>query len=174
MAGLKGLWPRWRCWWQPPFGHVDELIEYVDPLSGRWAARTRCARCARESGLAVGHAKHGAIFPNNPLATMLSRQGVKVSVPPSEKIGFGPPPGRPGGMEIEGPGGKSIYVRRVHARFALGRERDIYQAVLLERGASPIFDSNLRAALAKALGGADDVWLERATRELDAELPTSS
>ncbi len=165
---------RWRCWWQPPFGHVDELIDYVDALSGRWAARTRCARCGRESGLAVGYARHGAIFPNNPLATMLSRQGVKVSVPPSEKLGFGPPPDRPGGMEIEGPGGRGVYVRRLHARFALGRERDIYQAIVLERGASPVFERDLRAALTKALGGTDVDWLERATRQLEAELPVGS
>lgn len=173
MAGLSSLLRRWRCWWHRPLGHVDELIEYVDRLSGRWAARARCARCGREAGLAVGEAKHGTQF-HDPLATMLSRQGVKVSVPPAEKLGFGPPPGRPGGIEIDGPDGRGIYVRRVRARFALGRSRDVYLAVVLENSASPIFASNLRAALAQVLGPADEAWLDRATRQLDAELPASS
>ena len=24
---------RWRCWWHRPFGHPDEMIEYVDSLN---------------------------------------------------------------------------------------------------------------------------------------------
>ena len=174
MAGVTALVRRWRCWWQPPFGHVDEMIEYVDSLSGRWAARTRCARCGRETGLAVGEPRHGAVYPNQPLATMLSRQGVKVSVPPAEKLGFGPPPGRPGGIELDGPDGRGIYVRRVHARFALGRSRDVYLAVVLADAAAPVFASDLRIALEKALGSADPAWLDRSVRQLEAELPAPS
>jgi len=152
---------------------VDELIDYVDSLSGRWAARTRCARCGRESGLAVGAARHGDVFPNNPLATMLSRQGVKRSAPPAEKFGFGPPPGRPGGMDILGPGGERVYVRRVRGRFALGRRRDVYLAVVQGAG-TPSVAPVLRLALTRAIGTADERWLERAERELEAELPADS
>jgi hypothetical protein len=173
VAGLRRLAARWRCWWHPPLGHVDELIEYVDSLSGRWAARSRCARCGREAGLAVGEARHGSVFPNNPLATMLSRQGVKRSVPPAEKFGFGPPPGRPGGIEIAGPGGRRVYVRRLRGRFALGREREVYLALARGEG-SPVVASDLRVALRQVLGDADDRWLERAARELEAELPAGS
>jgi hypothetical protein len=173
VAGLKRLVARWRCWWHRPLGHVDELIEYVDSLSGRWAARVRCARCGRETGLAVGEARHGNVFPNNPLATMLSRQGVKRSVPPAEKFGFGPPPGRPGGIEIEGPTGQRVYVRRLRGRFALGRQRDVYLAVVRAEG-SPIVAPDLRAALGRVIAGADDRWLDRAARELEAELPAGS
>jgi len=166
---------RWRCWWHRPFGHPDELIEYVDFLSGRWAARTKCARCGRETGLAVGYARHGSIFPNNPLATMMSRQGVKRSAPPAEKFGFGPPPGRPGAIEIEAPGGRLVGVRRVRARFALGRQRDVYLvAVTAGQQRTPIVASDLRLALAAALRDADERWLDRAARELEAELPTYS
>jgi hypothetical protein len=165
---------RWRCWWHRPFGHPDEMIEYVDSLSGRWAARTRCARCGRETGLAVGYARHGNIFPNNPLATMMSRQGVKRSAPPAEKFGFGPPPGRPGAIEIETPGGWLIGVRRVHARFALGRQRDVYLVAVAGEQRPPIVAPELRLALARALREADERWLERAARELEAELPTYS
>lgn len=173
VAGLRLRAARWRCWWHRPLGHVDELIEYVDSLSGRWAARTRCARCGRETGLAVGEARHGNVFPNNPLATMLSRQGVKRSVPPAEKLGFGPPPGRPGGIEIDGPAGERIYVRRLRGRFALGRRREVYlAAVRTERSATVAPD--LRVALARLVGNADDRWLERAARELEAELPAGS
>jgi hypothetical protein len=174
MAGLTSLVRRWRCWWHRPFGHVDELIEYVDSLSGRWAARARCARCRRETGLAVGEPRHGAVFPNQPLATMLSRQGVKVSVPPAEKLGFGPPPGRPGGIALDGPDGRGVYVRRVHARFALGRNRDVYLAVALEHGAVPVFASDLRVALGKALRAADPLWLDQSARQLETELPAAS
>jgi len=165
---------RWRCWWHRPFGHPDEMIEYVDSLSGRWAARTRCARCGRETGLAVGYARHGNIFPNNPLATMMSRQGVKRSAPPAEKFGFGPPPGRPGAIEIETPGGRLIGVRRVRARFALGRQRDVYLVAVTGEKRPPIVAPELRLALAGALREADERWLDRAARELEAELPTYS
>jgi hypothetical protein len=174
VARLNHLARRWRCWWHRPLGHVDEVIEYVDSLSGRWAARTRCARCGRETGLAVGKPKHGAVYPNQPLATMLSRQGVKVSVPPAEKLGFGPPPGRPGGMELDGPDGRGIYVRRIHARFALGRSRDVYLAVVLQAGAAPVVASDLRSALERAVGPGDTRWLDRSAKQLEAELPSAS
>jgi hypothetical protein len=174
MAAVDGLLRRWRCWWHPPFGHVDELIEYVDTLSGRWAARTRCARCGRELGLAVGEARHGNIFPANPLATMLSRQGVKRSVPPAEKFGFGPPPGAPGGMELPGPDGQHVFVRRVRARYALGRRRDVYLVAIVGKPGSPTIANDLGGALRGALQGADARWLERTVRQLEAELPTDS
>jgi hypothetical protein len=174
MAAVGGVLRRWRCWWHRPFGHVDELIEYVDTLSGRWAARSRCARCGREQGLAVGEARHGNIFPANPLATMLSRQGVKRSSPPAEKIGFGPPAGAPGGMEIPGPDGQRVFVRRVRGRYALGRRRDVYLVAIVDKRGSPTIANDLAGALRGALRGADGRWLERTVRELEAELPTDS
>ena len=165
---------RWRCWWQRPFGHVDELIDYVDPLSGRWAARTCCARCGRESGLAIGDARHGNVFPNNPLATMLSRQGVKRSVPPAERIGFGPPAERSGVVEIRSPAGTPILVRGLRARFAFGRVRPVYIAAALDVSGLPVVAADLRQALALASGTTDDQWLDRTARQLEAELPVDS
>jgi hypothetical protein len=104
---------------------------------------------------------------------MFSRQGVKRSVPPAEKFGFGPPPGRPGGIEIDGPTGQRVYVRRLRGRFALGRERDVYLA-LVRDGGSPVVAPDLRVALAGVVGHVDDRWLDRAARELEAELPAAS
>jgi hypothetical protein len=165
---------RWRCWWQRPLGHVDELIEYVDPLSGRWAARTCCARCGRESGLAIGDARHGNVFPNNPLATMLSRQGVKRSVSPAERIGFGPPEERAGVVEIRSPAGTPILVRGLRARFAFGRVRPVYIAVTPDASGLPVVAADLRRALTLASGTRDEQWLDRTARQLEAELPVDS
>jgi hypothetical protein len=150
------------------------MIDYVDPLSGRWAARICCARCGRETGLAVGDARHGNIFPNNPLATMLSRQGIKRSVPPAEKIGFGPPAKRPGAVEIQSPAGVPIRVRALKARFAFGRIRTVYLAAALDASRLPTVSADLRRALALVSGPTNEQWLERTARQLEAELPVDS
>jgi hypothetical protein len=76
-------------------------------------------------------------------------------------------------MEIVAPGGERLYVRRVSGRFALGRRRDVYLAADLD-GHSPVISPNLRMALSRVLRGADERWLDRATRELEAELPADS
>jgi hypothetical protein len=175
MARLSDLLRRWRCWWERPLGHVDEMIEYVDPLSGRWAARIRCARCARETGLAVGYPQHGAVFPGNPLATMMSRQGFKRSAPPSEKFGAGPPSLRPGWIEVETPEAELISLRCVRARLALGRIRQVYLAVPFGSPALPEAAFELRTALAAAGGkSADAPWLDRVVAQLEPELRPAS
>jgi len=165
---------RWRCWWHPPFGHVDELLDYVEPLSGRWAARIRCARCGREKGLAIGQPRHGNVYPNNPLATMLSRQGVRRSLPPGKTLGVGPPSDRPGGIEIESPDGTRVLVRSLAARLALGRLRTVYLAVAVDGERPPAVSRDLRTALGRVCGSADEQWLERMRRQLEAELPVGS
>ena len=65
---------RWRCFWSWPPGHPFEVIDYFDGVAGRWAAFSRCVRCDRTRGLAVGAPVHGAVFANNPLATGSSQQ----------------------------------------------------------------------------------------------------
>jgi hypothetical protein len=76
-------------------------------------------------------------------------------------------------MEIVAPGGERLYVRRVNGRFALGRRRDVYLAAELD-GHSPVVSPDLRMALARVVRSADERWLDRATRELEAELPADS
>jgi hypothetical protein len=164
----------WRCWWHPPFGHVDELIDYVEPLSGRWAARIRCARCGREKGLAIGLPRHGNVYPGNPLATMLSRQGVRRSFPPGKKIGVGPAGDRPGAVEIETPDGTRVLVRSLAARLAFGRLRIVYLAVAVDGAPPPVVSRDLLTAHERVCGGVNEQWLERMRRQLEAELPAGS
>jgi len=165
---------RWRCWWQPPFGHVDELIDYVEPLSGRWAARIRCARCGREKGVAIGQPRHGNVYPGNPLATMLSRQGVRRTFPPGQRLGLGPPHDRPGAVEIESPDGTRVLVRSLAARLPLGRLRTVYLAVPVDGARPPVVSRDLGTALERVCRGVDEQWLERTRRQLEAELPVGS
>jgi hypothetical protein len=175
MARLGALLRRWRCWWERPFGHVDEIIEYVDALSLRWAARIRCARCGREAGLAVGDPQHGAVFPGNPLATMMSRQGFRRTAPPAEKFGIGPPWLRPGWIEVETPDSRLISVRCVRARLAFGRVREVYLAAPFGSDALPEASLELRRALAKSgAPSADGSWLDGVVAQLEPELRPAS
>jgi hypothetical protein len=161
-----------RCWWQPPFGHVDELIDYVDVLSGRWTARIRCARCGREASLSVGEAGHLGVHPKNPLTMLLPRQGGR-SLPPRRRAALTTPfaDGR-GALPLELPDGRLVHVRAVEARLSLGRRRVMYLAGA--SGARPFVSPDLRGALVRACAGADDAWLEGTTRQLEAELLVGS
>jgi hypothetical protein len=163
---------RWRCWWSAPLGHADEVIDYVDALSGRWAARVQCARCGREAALAVRPSRFASVFPNIPLLAMLVRPGTERGVPVRVR---GPADARRRGASIEvtTPAGERIVVRRVRVHFALGRGRVVYVAAA--GGRPPSIAPDLGRALVGACGPAiADDWLKRTIRELEAELPTDS
>ena len=159
---------RWRCWWQPPFGHVDELLDYVDALSGRWSARIRCARCGRESAVTVGE-RGDLSLPNNPMAMLVPRQSGR-SLPPRQ-AGLAPTRGH-GQVEVPLPDGQQVSVRAVAAQLSLGRRRTLYLAAV--DGRPPVVSGDLRAALGRACPRADEAWLNRTARELEAELPVRS
>jgi hypothetical protein len=170
MARLAGLRHRFRCFWSPPLGHPYELLEYVDSLSGKWAARSRCVRCGHESGLAVGEAKHGDVFPGNPLATAMARQGVKRSGPPAATPGLAPD--RPSALTVRTPEGREIAVDHVRVQFLFGRGRTLYWAKPLDGAAPAILDPDLARALARAAGSdAEASWSQQTARSLADELP---
>jgi hypothetical protein len=158
----------WRCWWQPPFGHVDELLDYVDALSGRWTARIRCVRCGRESAVTVGE-RGDLALPNNPMTMLVPRQSGR-SLPP-RRAGLAPTRGH-GQVELTLPDGGQVAVRAVAAQLSLGRRRTLYLAAA--GGRHPVVSGNLRAALGRACPRADEAWLDRAARQLEAELPVRS
>jgi hypothetical protein len=161
---------RWRCWWQPPFGHVDELIDYIDVLSGRWTARTRCARCGRESALTVGERGDVGLLPTNPMTMLVPRQSGR-SLPPPKRAGLAPSGGH-GQVELALPEGGQVAVRAVAAQLSLRRRRIVYLAAA--DGRHPVVSGDLRTALARACPGIDEAWLERTARQLEAELPVRS
>jgi hypothetical protein len=161
---------RWRCWWQPPFGHVDELLDYVDALSGRWTARIRCARCGRESALTIGDRGDLRLLPTNPLTMYVPRQGGR-SLPPQKRPGLAPTRGH-GQVELPLPDGGHVAVRAVAAQLSLGRRRTLYLAAT--EGRAPVVSGDLRTALGRACPGLDDAWLDRTARQLEAELPVRS
>jgi hypothetical protein len=163
---------RWRCWWSAPFGHADEVIDYVDALSGRWAARVQCARCGRETALAVRPSRFAAVFPNVPLLAMLVRPGTERALPLRVR-GAAEARRLRASIEVATPEGERILVRRVRVHFALGRRRDVYVAAAA--GRRPAIAADLEHALAGACGPAlDAAWLERTTAQLEAELPADS
>jgi hypothetical protein len=162
---------RWRCWWQPPFGHVDELIDYVDPLSGRWTARIRCARCGREARIRVGERGDIRVHPKNPMTLMVPRQGGR-SLPARRRLALRPSAEGRGALELELPDGGRVHVRAVEARLSLGRRKVMYLAGA--SGDRPFVSADLRSALARACSGADAAWLEGTARQLEAELPVGS
>ena len=98
-----------------------EVIDYFDGVAGRWAAFSRCARCDRERGLAVGAPLHGAVFSNNPLATGLSYQGTKRSAPPSASPTTGAPSEDKGFADVALGHGKRLFVRRAAVSSGLRR-----------------------------------------------------
>jgi hypothetical protein len=162
---------RWRCWWQRPFGHVDELLDYVDALSGRWTARIRCARCGRETGLRVGEGWNLRVHPRNPMTMMVPRQGGR-SLPPPRRLALPPSAAGRGALELDLPDGTRVYVRAVHARLFLSRQQTVYLAGV--GNDRPVVAQSLRTALARACAGADEAWLEGTARQLEAELPAGS
>jgi hypothetical protein len=162
---------RWRCFWQRPFGHVDELLDYVDALSGRWTARIRCARCGRETGLRVGDGRNLRIHPRNPMTMMVPRQGGR-SLPARKRLALTPSAAGRGALELDLPDGSRVHVRAVQARLFLRRQRTVYLAGVGDE--RPIVAQSLRSALARACAGADEAWLEGTARQLEAELPAGS
>jgi hypothetical protein len=162
---------RWRCWWQRPFGHVDELLDYVDALSGRWTARIRCARCGRETGLRVGEGWNLRIHPRNPMTMMVPRQSGR-SLPARKRLALTPSAAGRGALELDLPDGTRVYVRALQARLFLGRRRTVYLAGV--DNDRPVVGHNLRSALARACAGADEAWLDGTARQLEAELPAGS
>jgi hypothetical protein len=165
----------WRCWWSFPPGHWWEILDYVDALSGRWAARARCAVCGRESGLTVGRARRGMVFEHNPLATSLAMQGTAPTAPRAVRIGFGPPGADRGALSVRTPDGADVIVRRVVVRHALGFRRSVYCAWRAEGECLATISRDLRVVLARATRPAPtDTWLEQTTRQLADELTTSA
>ena len=162
---------RWRCWWQRPFGHVDELLDYVDALSGRWTARIRCARCGREAAIRVGDGPNPLVHPKNPLTMMLPRQGGR-SLPPRKRLALSHSAAGRGALELDLPDGTRVYVRAVQARLFLGRQRTVYLAGIDDD--RPVVAHSLRSALARACAEADEAWLDGTARQLEAELPAGS
>jgi hypothetical protein len=162
---------RWRCWWQPPFGHIDELIDYVDPLSNRWTARIRCARCGREAGILIGERGDLRVHPKNPMTLMVPRQGGR-SLPPRKRLALTPSADGRGALELELPDGTRVHVRAVYARLSLGRRKVMYLAG--SSGDRPVVSDDLKSALARACAGADEAWLEGTARQLEAELLVGS
>ena len=162
---------RWRCFWSWPPGHPYEVIDYFDGVAGRWAAYSRCVRCGRSRGLAVGAPVHGAVFGNNPLATGLSYQGTKRSAPPSATSTTGAPADERDCGEIALGRGRRLYVRRAEVSSGLRRGREVYVAHVIGtdtlRSASP----DLRRAIASATGARRrSPGVEEALQQLEHEL----
>jgi hypothetical protein len=162
---------RLRCFWSWPPGHPWEVIDYFDGVAGRWAAFSRCVRCDRTRGLAVGGAVHGTVFANNPLATGMSFQGTKLSAPPSAGSTTGAPRDEKESAEIALGRGRRLYVRRARASYGVRRGRTVYVAHIIGTDALRSASPNLRAAVARSMsrsGRSSDV--ESALQQLEQEL----
>jgi hypothetical protein len=161
----------WRCWWSRPFGHLWEVITYFDGVSGRWAAFSRCARCDRIRGLAVGAPTHGAVFANQPLATGESQQGTKRSAPPSATPTTGAPRESGEFAEVQLERALRLYVRRARVSHALHGERVVYVAEIIGERSPRAASRNLRKAVARTTRGrVEGDAVERALRQLEHEL----
>jgi len=162
---------RWRCFWSWPPGHPWEVIAYFDGVAGRWAAFSRCVRCDRVRGLAVGGAVHGAVFANNPMATGMSFQGTKRSAPPSASSTTGAPRDEQESAEIALGRGRRLYVRRARVSYGVRRGRTVYVAHVIGADALRSASANLRVAVARSMGRSgrsSDV--EDALQQLEHEL----
>jgi hypothetical protein len=142
----------------------------VDGLSGRWAARIRCVRCGREKAVSVGERGDLRLLPKNPLTMYVPRQGGR-ALPPRKLPGVGPARG-PGQVELALPNGNRVAVRALSAHLSLGRRRRLYIAA--GGDGQPVVSRDLRTALARACRDADEAWLDRTARQLEAELPVRS
>lgn len=166
----RGLVRRLRCFWRWPLGHAHELVGYVDPVSGRWAARARCIACGHESSLVVGNRRSGVHHANNPLADMLASQGTPRGAPADGKA-HALPPGAASAFVVTPPDGGKIAVRCVRVRFDLGLRRTVYCAWPLAGEGATVIAPEFRAAVARAAGlSPAHPWVERLDRELGAEL----
>ena len=165
------LTDRWRCFWSWPPGHAYEVIDYFDGVAGRWAAFSRCARCDRTRGLAVGAPAHGAVFAHNPMATGLSNQGTKRSAPPSASSTTGAPREEQECAEIPLGRGRRLYVRRASVSFGLRRARPVYCAHIIGAGSLRSASPSLRRAVSRALSQpSTSPSVEDALHQLEHEL----
>ena len=162
---------RMRCFWSWPPGHAWEVIDYYDGVAGRWAAFSRCVRCDRTRGLAVGGAVHGAVFAANPMATGMSFQGTKRSAPPSASSTTSAPREEQESAEIALGRGRRLYVRRARVSYGVRRGRPVYVAHIIGTDTLRFASPSLRAAVARAMrrsGRSGDV--EDALQQLEHEL----
>ena len=166
----RALLRRLRCFWRWPVGHAYEVIDFVDPVSGRWAAWARCIACGRETGLAVGNRRTGAHYAGNPLASMLAANGTLRSVPASKASGAAPDRAA-SSVLLTAPDGAEIAVRYVRVRFDLGLRRRVYCAWRVGGDDPPAIAEDFGSAVARAAGlEPADPWVERLARELAGEL----
>ena len=105
------------------------------------------------------------------MTMMVPRQGGR-SLPPRKRLALMPSAAGRGALELDLPDGTRVYVRAVQARLFLGRQRTVYLAGAGNDG--PFVSHSLKSALARACAGADEAWLDRTTRQLEAELPAGS
>ena len=161
---------RWRCYWSWPLGHPYEVIDYFDGVLGRWAAFSRCVRCDRTRGLAVGAPVHGAVFPNQPMITGSASQGTKRSAPPSASSTTGAPTEEKEFAEIALGRGRRLYVRRARVSLGVRRGRPVYVAHVIGADTLRCASPNLRRAVARATSQrARSSGLEQALRQLERE-----
>lgn len=174
MAGLgrtRGLVKRSRCWWSWPLGHAWELVDYFDQVSGKWAARARCVRCAHETGLAIGTARGGPLLPSKALGTGLLSQSSPYAVPGSKRLGPSPGSARRSGFVVPVPDVGELVVRHVRVRYPLGIRRTVYCAWLADREGAAAVSTELPVALGAAVGcSPGDAWVLSLSRQLEDEL----
>jgi hypothetical protein len=146
---------------------------YFDEVAGRWAAFARCVRCGTLRGLAIGDPVHGAVFPNQPLATALISQGVRRSLPPSWLLPQVVPIAPRAWARLPLADGAIVIVAVADVRagaFGTRRER-VYVALLPGDRRPPSVSTSFREAVEAALAGCcDAAWLARAERQLAGEL----
>ena len=162
---------RWRCFWAWPPGHPFEVIDYFDGVAGRWAAFSRCVRCDRTRGLAVGAPVHGAVFAAHPLATGMSEQGTKRSAPPSATSTTGAPRHEQACAEIALGRGRRLYVRRADVSLGVRRVCPVYVAHIIGIDRLRSVSPTLRRSVAGAMGGPGrSSRVEDALEQLEHEL----
>ena len=165
------LQDRWRCFWSWPPGHPFEVIDYFDGVAGRWAAFSRCVRCDRTRGLAVGAPVHGAVFANQPMITGTASQGTKRSAPPSATSTAGAPTEEQEFAEIALGHGRRLYVRRAAVSFGVRRGCPVYVAHIIGANTLRSTSPSLRRAVSRAMSQrGQSPSVEEALHQLEHEL----
>jgi hypothetical protein len=171
VARAGDIFGRWRCWWSWPLGHAWELVDYFDRVSGKWAARARCVRCGRETGLAIGTARAGAILASKSLGTGMMSQSTPYAVPGSRKLGPSPETLQPSGFVVDLPEIGKVAVRHVRVRHPLGIHRNVYCAWRAGEEGPAAVSTELPVALARAVGRSSaEEWVVNVARQLEDEL----
>ena len=155
-------------------GHAYELLDYVDPLSGRWAARARCVVCAHETGLAIGERKTRRRAGEQPPRGDTRRSGHAPQGSRLDADGPGPPDPRASGFVVASPeGAEEVAVRYVRVRFDVGVRRNVFCAWRLGEEGPAVIARDFQGAVARAAGASpSDEWVERLARQLAGELPS--